>query len=147
MNEPRPVPPLRSALLAVAMVLVFAVAALGPAAAQSWPSRPVRILVPYAAGGNTDGNARVISAILSQAFGQQFVVDNRPGANGAIAAELVARSVPDAYTLFMAELPQIPIFHAMTNTTYVPVNDFAPICEVAVNPFAIGVNTNLIPIT
>ncbi|HEX9463256.1 MAG TPA: tripartite tricarboxylate transporter substrate binding protein [Alphaproteobacteria bacterium] len=147
MNEPRPVPPLRSALLAVAMVLVFAVAALGPAAAQSWPSRPVRILVPYAAGGNTDGNARVISAILSQAFGQQFVVDNRPGANGAIAAELVARSVPDGYTLFMAALPQIAIFPAMTKTTYDPVNDFAPICEVSVNPFVIVVNTKLMPVS
>src|SRR5258708_38735889 len=94
MNEPRPVPPLRSALLAVAMVLVFAVAALGPAAAQSWPSRPVRILVPYAARGNTDGNPRVISAILSPAFGPPLVDGNRHRADGAIAAELVARSGP-----------------------------------------------------
>ncbi len=118
----------------------------GTATAETWPARPVKILVPYAPGGNTDGNARVIGAALTQAFGQQFLVDNRPGANGAIAAEIVARAAPDGYTLFMAALPQIAIFPALTKTNYDPVNDFTPISEVSVNPFVIVVNEKLMPV-
>ncbi len=134
-----------SSVLAAAALLVTALAA-APAGAQAWPNKPVKILVPYAPGGNTDGNARVIAATLSQAFGQQFLVDNRPGANGAIAAELVARSAPDGYTLFMAALPQIAIFPALTKTSYDPVADFTPINEVSVNPFVIVANTKLMPV-
>src|SRR3954451_9193939 len=80
------------------------------AAAEGWPQRPVKVLVPFAAGGNTDGIARVMGQRLSEILGQQFVVENRPGANGAIAAEAVATSTADGYTLFMAALPQIAIF-------------------------------------
>lgn len=144
---------MRKRIISAKFVLLLTVAtALVPllagreAAAQTWPTKPVKILVPYAPGGNTDGNARVIAATLSQAFGQQFLVDNRPGANGAIAAELVARAAPDGYTLFMAALPQIAIFPALTKTSYDPVKDFAPISEVSVNPFVIVVNTKLMPV-
>jgi len=136
---------MRSRSLCAVMALAAAVFCTA-ATAETWPARPVKVLVPYAPGGNTDGNARVISAALTQAFGQQFIVDNRPGANGAIAAELVARSAPDGYTLFMAALPQIAIFPALTKTSYDPVNDFTPINEVSVNPFVIVVNTKLMPV-
>lgn len=132
--------------LLLSMFVALAVAGTGPTAAQTWPTKPVKIIVPYAAGGNTDGNARVIAVTLTQAFGQQFVVEDRPGANGAIAAELVARAAPDGYTLFMAALPQIAIFPAMTKTNYDPVKDFAPISEVSTNPFAIVVSTKLMPV-
>lgn len=133
------------AMLAVLGLIGSGLIGSGPAAAQAWPTKPVKILVPYAPGGNTDGNARVIATTLTQAFGQQFVVDDRPGANGAIAAELVARAAPDGYTLFMAALPQIAIFPAMTKTAYDPVADFAPISEVSTNPFAIVVSAKLMP--
>src|ERR1700682_3203233 len=84
-----------------------------PAHAQAWPERPVVIIVPFAAGGNTDGIARMTAQRLGEAFGQQFVIENRGGAGGAMAADAVARAEPDGYTLFMAALPVIAIVPAM----------------------------------
>jgi tripartite-type tricarboxylate transporter receptor subunit TctC len=120
-------------------------AALGPIlarakAAEAWPQRPVKIVVPFAAGGNTDGIARVIGQNLSESFATQFVIENKPGADGAIAAEAVKVASADGYTLFMAALPQIAIFPAMTKVAYDPVKDFAPISNVGSNPFALIVH-------
>src|SRR2546426_11550662 len=70
--------------------------------AQTWPQRPVKVIVPYTAGRTTDNQARIISERLSVALGQQFIVENRVGAGGAIAAEFVAKSTADGYTLFFA---------------------------------------------
>jgi tripartite-type tricarboxylate transporter receptor subunit TctC len=109
-------------------------------AAESWPQRSVRIVVPFAAGGNTDGIARVIGQSLSDGFGQPFVIENKPGADGAIAAEAVKIAPADGYTLFMAALPQIAIFPAMTKVSYDPVKDFAPISNVGSNPFMLIVH-------
>lgn len=109
-------------------------------AAGAWPERAVRVIVPFAAGGNTDGIARVVGQRLSEMLGQQLVVENRPGANGAIAAEAVATAPADGYMLFMAALPQIAIFPAMTKVAYDPVKDFAPVSNVGNNPFALVVN-------
>lgn len=116
------------------------VALVRSAWSQAWPQRPVKIIVPFAAGGNTDGIARVIGQRLSETLGQQFVVENKPGANGGVAAEFVARAPADGYTLFMAALPPIAILPAMTKTTYDPVKDFAPISNVATNPFVLVVH-------
>ena len=92
--------PTRNALLAPLAVLATFIA--GQAAqAQSWPQKPVRIVVPFAPGGNTDGIARLIAHPLGEAFGQQFIVENRPGAAGALATEAVARSPADGYALLM----------------------------------------------
>src|SRR5215475_9442141 len=105
----------------VAIVMVAAIAALaaigcigGEAQAQAWPQRPVRIIVPYAAGGNSDGMARIVAQRLTEAFGQTFVVENRLGANGAIAAEAVARSAGDGYTLLWGATPPLTINPALT---------------------------------
>ena len=108
--------------------------------ADAWPQRQVRIVVPFAAGGNTDGIARVIGQNLSTSLGAPFVVENKPGADGAIAAEAVKVATADGYTLFMAALPQIAIFPAMTKVSYDPVKDFAPISNVGSNPFALVVH-------
>src|ERR1700687_5620541 len=102
-----------------------------PSHSAEWPQRSVVIIVPFAAGGNKGNNSRITAQRLGEEFGKQFVVENRGGAGGAIAAEAVARAQPDGYTLFMAALPQIAIFPAMTKTTYDPVADFAPISEVS----------------
>jgi len=110
------------------------------AAAQGWPVKPVRIIVPFAAGGNTDGIARLLGQRLGEALGQQFVIENRAGANGLIAAETVARAAPDGYTLFMAALPQIAVFPAMTKVSYDPVKDFAPVSDIGTNPFVLMVH-------
>ena len=82
-------------LLALVAAAFAGIAGAQTASAQDWPSKPVRILVPYAAGGNSDSMARITAQRLAEAFGQQFVVENRIGANGAIAADAVARAAPD----------------------------------------------------
>jgi tripartite-type tricarboxylate transporter receptor subunit TctC len=114
------------------------------AGAQQWPQRPVRIIVGFAAGGNTDSIARLSAAWLGPRLGQGVVVENRPGANGAIAADLVMHAAPDGYTLLMASLPQMAILPAMTATPYDPVKDFALVTIVGSNDFALAVN-GLIP--
>jgi len=107
----------------------------------------VRLFVPFAAGGNTDGIARVIGQYLGERLGQQFVVENRAGANGTLAAEAVARAPADGYTLFMAALPQIAIAPAMSKVPYDPVKDFAPVCNIGTNAFVLVVNPEFPPKT
>lgn len=94
-------------LLAVAASLAIATAEAqqSPQAQAKWPQRPVRIIVPYAAGGNTDGIARVTGQALGETFGQSFVVENKVGGNGTVAAEFVARAPADGYTPFMVAQP------------------------------------------
>src|SRR5262245_61518601 len=107
-------------------LLLFAWIALAlplQAQAQDWPQRPVRIIVPFPAGGNSDAVARIIAQRLSEVFGQQFVVESRPGAGGALAAESVARAPADGYTLFMATLGQIAVIPKISKASYDPVRD------------------------
>src|SRR2546430_15528773 len=82
--------------------------------AQTWPQKTVRIIVPYAAGGNSDGMARITAQRLTEAFGQSFVIENRLGANGAIATETAARAPADGYTLLLGATPPITINPSMT---------------------------------
>jgi tripartite-type tricarboxylate transporter receptor subunit TctC len=127
------------AALALLAILGFA----QPAQSQAWPQKPVRIVTPFAAGGNTDGNARIIAQHLGEAFAQQFIVEHRPGASGAIAAEAVARSPADGYTLFLAALPQFAIVPALMKTSYDPTKDFIPISNIGTNPFVLVVHPGM----
>src|SRR5262245_51195274 len=86
------------------------------AQAQSWPQKPVKLLVGFAAGGNIDNVARLTATRLSDVFGQQFIVENRVGANGTLAADAVAKSPPDGYTLFWAGTGTVSIFPAIAKT-------------------------------
>jgi len=122
---------------------VVSVAGAGRTNAQHYPSRPVTIVVPFAAGGNTDNIARLVAQRFGEKLGQQFVVENRPGAAGALAAEFVARSPADGYTLFMSALTQIAIVPAVNKTRYDPIKDFAPISVIGTNPFVLAVNKDL----
>lgn len=124
-------------VLSVVSVLTLA---FSSGAHAAWPERPVTIVVPFAAGGNTDSIARITAEWLTKDLKQTVVVDNRPGANGAIAADHVARARPDGYTLFMATLPQMAIVPHVTKVNYDPVKDFAPVSIVATNEFALGVS-------
>jgi tripartite-type tricarboxylate transporter receptor subunit TctC len=125
------------------LAIVAALGLAGQARAENWPQRPVRIIVPFAPGGNTDGIARIVGQRLSEAFAQQFVVENRPGAGGAIAAQAAARSPPDGYTLFVSSVSMLAILPAMTKTPYDPVKDFAPISNIGTNPYVLIVHPAL----
>jgi len=121
-----------------------ALAAIGTTAlAQAWPQKPVRLIVPFPPGGVTDTLARITVEWLTPRLGQPVVAENRPGASGAIAAELVARSAPDGYTLFMASATQLVVLPHVQKITWDPVKDFAPISIVGANPFALGVNETI----
>ena len=114
-----------------------------PAQAQDWPQRPVKIVVPYAPGGNTDAIARITAERLTTALGQQMVVENRAGAGGATAADFVARSLPDGYTLFVAALSQFGPVPLTQKVNYDPLKDFTPIANIGANGFVIAVNPQL----
>lgn len=125
--------------------LFFCVVSLGGATAAwaEWPERPVTIVVPFAAGGNTDSIARITAEWLTKQLKQTVIVDNKPGANGAIAAEYVARAQGDGYTLFMATLPQMAILPHLQKVRYDPVRSFLPVSIIATNPFALAVANNV----
>jgi tripartite-type tricarboxylate transporter receptor subunit TctC len=114
-----------------------------PAWAQgAWPSKPVRIVVPFAAGGTTDILARAIAPELSKAFGQQFFVENRAGAGGNVGAEIVAHSAADGYTLLMGTVGTHGINRALyPKLPYDPIKDFAPITMVAGVPNVMEMQT------
>jgi tripartite-type tricarboxylate transporter receptor subunit TctC len=126
-------------LLAAALLAGFT----SLAAAQEWPQRPVTLVVPFAAGGNTDGIARMAAQALSDSFGKSFVVENRPGAGGAIAADAVAKAQPDGHTLLIAALPVMAVVPAINKVKFDPQKDFAPISNIATNPFVIVVNKDI----
>ncbi len=109
-----------------------AVAAVPAFAQGAWPTKPVRIVVPFPAGGTTDILARAIAPELSKAFGQQFIVDNRAGAGGNVGADIVAKSPADGYTLLMGTVGTHGINRALyKKLAYDPIKDFAPITLVA----------------
>jgi tripartite-type tricarboxylate transporter receptor subunit TctC len=131
----------RATLGLVALGLGGAIAL--PAFAQAaWPTKPVRIVVPFAAGGTTDILARAIAPELSRAFGQQFIVDNRAGAGGNVGAEIVAHSAPDGYTLLMGTVGTHGINRALYDKLpYDPIKDFAPVTLVAGVPNVMEMQT------
>ncbi|MGH8640189.1 MAG: Bug family tripartite tricarboxylate transporter substrate binding protein [Burkholderiales bacterium] len=110
--------------LALAATLIVAAA---PASAQTYPARPVRVIVPYAAGGNTDIVMRAIAAKASDAFGQQIVVDNRPGGGTNIGSELVAKAPGDGYLLLMAGAANAINMSLFANPPYDTLRDFVPV--------------------
>src|SRR5438132_6725545 len=125
------------------IVALTALTSLTVAQAQTWPQRPVKVLVPFAAGGNIDVTGRLAAQRLSEAFGQQFVVENRVGGNGILATEAVARAPADGYTLLWASTSVIAIFPAITKVGYDPVKDLAPISLFSTAPQVLVVNPKL----
>jgi tripartite-type tricarboxylate transporter receptor subunit TctC len=109
------------------------------AQAQSWPQRTVRLILPYAPGGATDAIGRPWADKLSQAFGQQFVVENRGGASGVIGAEAAAKSAPDGYTFLLTPNAPLTVLPSLRKTPYDPVKSFDPVGRVGdvINGFVI----------
>jgi tripartite-type tricarboxylate transporter receptor subunit TctC len=129
---------LRYPLAALAGLCVLPVAI---AHAQDYPTRPVRLIVAFTAGGTADRTARLIAAKMESTLGQAVAVENKPGGNGAVAAQYVAQAEPDGYTLFFTTAGAIaisPVFHRDLN--YDPVKDFAPVGEAAINSPALVVS-------
>jgi tripartite-type tricarboxylate transporter receptor subunit TctC len=119
---------------------------LGPAAtfAQDWPQRPVRLIVPYAAGGGTDTIARVLAQKLGDAFGQRFVVENKTGASGMIGAQTVARGDADGYTYLVASPAEIALNQNLfKDMAYDPLTDLAPVTLLAWTPLVLAAHPSL----
>ena len=126
------------------VVAAFAAFALQPAAvsAQEWPNKPVRILIGFGAGGGTDVATRIVAEGLSEVLGQQFVVENRPGAGGTIAGGLVARSAADGYTAIALSMGHAVSAVMVKTVPYDPVKDFAPIGIFTNSAFVVAVGKN-----
>ena len=112
--------------------------------AETYPSRPITLLVPAAAGGGNDTVARVVAEKMGKLLGQQIVIENRPGAGGSLAARQVARSEPDGYTIGIGNPAVLAIAPAMLpNVGYDPVKDFAPVGMIAASPHIILINNSI----
>jgi len=115
-----------------------------PARAEDWPSRPIQMVVSFAAGGTVDIVARLVGDRLSARLGQPVVIENRPGAGGNIGAASVARSNPDGYTLLMSGSPTHSVGpYLFKNLTYDPMRDLPPVAMIAVSPNMLVVNSSL----
>src|SRR5262245_16462653 len=125
--------------LALACALVFAMTAA--ASAQPYPSKPIHLVVPFAAGGITDVIARALGQRLTEAWGQQVVIENRSGGTGQVGAEYVARSAPDGYTLLVtADTTFVIAPHIYSKLPYDPATDFVPVTGLGISPQALAVN-------
>ena len=103
---------------------------------QAWPTKPIRVLVPYPAGGTSDILTRMIGAKLTESWGQQVIADSRPGANGNIAVEMLARSAPDGYTLTLMDIGNLSISPSLyTKLPFDIIRDLAPITTVTFSPY------------
>jgi len=125
------------------VVLLLACAWAANAVAQNYPNRTVRIVVPVSTGGATDVFARTLAYGFTEAWSQQFIVDNRPGAGGMIGTELVARAAPDGYTLLMAYTSHVTNPSLWTHIPYDTLRDFAPVAMVATVPSVLIVHPSL----
>jgi tripartite-type tricarboxylate transporter receptor subunit TctC len=114
-----------------------------PAFADTWPTRPIKLVVSYAPGGSTDVTARVIAENLRPLLGQTVVIDNRPGAGGNIGAEAVAKSAPDGYTLLMATSTHVTNMSLYRSLPYDFVQDLAPVSQITFIPNVLVVGTSL----
>lgn len=127
-------------LRSIAVAACLITAGFSLAAHAAWPERPIRFIAPYAAGGLTDSTARITAQWLSMALKLNVIVENRTGANGAIAADLVARAPADGYTFFMTSSPPLMIVPHMQKVDYDPFKSFVPVSIINSGYFAIAVN-------
>ena len=126
----------------IAAIAAAAIPTLAPAHAQDWPNRPVHVIVPFAAGGSTDVAARLVAQFLSRTLGQQFVIENRAGANGNVAMDAVAKSAPDGYTI-MVSTDALANNPHVYKVTYDALKDFTPVIQLSRQPVVIAVHPAL----
>jgi tripartite-type tricarboxylate transporter receptor subunit TctC len=134
---------IRPILLRAAVALTVALAApAAPAQKADWPTRPVRFIVPFPPGGTTDPLARLVGARLTPALGQQFIVDNRPGASGSLGAGIAAKATPDGYTFLFVFDTHAVNPSLIPNLPFDTVKDLAPVMLIATSPNAIVTNVS-----
>jgi len=134
-----------ASLLIILLALIGAIEARAQTAstgsAQTYPSRPIRLVVPFPPGGSTDILARALAQKLSEGLSQPLVIDNRPGAGGSIGSDAAAKAAPDGYTLLMGQLGTLAVSPAIyKNLPYDPVKSFAPVSLMAIVPSVLVVN-------
>lgn len=132
----------RRALIAGLLAAVASTGMPRSASAQTWPARPIRLLVGYSAGGGVDAMARLIAPRLSELLGQQVVVENRAGAAGLIAGDTVARAAPDGYTLMLGDSSLLIAQHLQPRMSFDPVKAFTPVASVFTLPLIIVTNND-----
>jgi tripartite-type tricarboxylate transporter receptor subunit TctC len=117
--------------------------AVWPVAAQTWPTKPIKIVVPFPAGGTSDVLARLIGQKMSENWGQTVVVENRPGSNGNLGADAVAKSAPDGYTLVLMDVGNLVISPALYKLPFNVEKDFAPVAMVGYSPHLLVVSSKV----
>jgi tripartite-type tricarboxylate transporter receptor subunit TctC len=130
-------------LRAAASLAVLILAAPQFATAQAYPSKPLRIIIPFPPGAATDITGRYVAQKLTEALGQQAIADNRPGANGTIGLELAAKAPPDGHTLVVGQTGNLAISPGLTKVQYDPSRDFAPISLLIASPHALAIHPSL----
>jgi len=128
-----------------AIVAATTLAALaGAVGAQTYPNKPIRIIVPYAAGGTSDILARQVGPKITEAWGQPVIVDNKPGANGNVGADFVAKSAPDGYTMLLADIGALCISPSVfPHLPFDPTKDFSPVVMVSYSPHVLAVHPSV----
>ena len=133
---------MRPHFLSAAVLAALAMLAW-PAAAQTWPAKPMRIVVPFPAGGTSDVLARLIGQKMSDSWGQPVLVDNKPGSSGNLGADLVAKSAPDGHTLVLMDVGNLVISPALFKLPFQVERDFSPVAMVAYSPHLLAVSTKV----
>lgn len=124
--------------------VILLLLAAGAVSAQQYPAKPVRIVVPYPAGGGTDLQGRPMAAKLSEMWKQNVVIDNRGGASGMVGAEIVAKSPPDGYTILMCASAEVSLNVALySKMAYDPARDFTPVTQLSISPLVLTVHPSL----
>lgn len=133
-----------SRLVCTSVTLLLAAVAAPCVQAQAYPSKPIRLLVPFPPGGGNDTLARIFGRKLAESFGQQVIVDNRPGAGTTIATSMAARATPDGHTLLLPSIASHAVSpNLYSNPGYDPIKDFTPIAMLGIAPVVMGVNLNV----
>src|SRR5437588_301121 len=137
-------------MIRLAMILLLSACTAGSAWAQAgaadaaWPSKPIRVIVPFPAGSSTDVVARIVGQMVGARLNQQFVIDNRSGASGNLGADAIARAAPDGYTIGVATTSTHALAPSLSaNLPYDPVRDFAPVAMIGSAPYAMVVYPGL----
>src|SRR5437870_12782395 len=133
----------RRALLGAIAVSAFSMLACGSLQAQDYPSRPVKVVVPFSPGGAVDGPMRVIAQELGKRLGQQVVVENKPGAGATIGSDIVAKSPADGYTLLLASQTNAISATLYPKLPFDPIEDFAPVSLIGREPGVVVVHPSL----